>query len=197
MSKRPLIMVSAGEASSDHHAAHALDALNRKGVEWDAFGMGASQLEALGVEISVDCRDLAVIGFVDVLMNYMELRRRVERLRALMRSRKPDLLFIVDYPDFNLKLGETARELGIPVLFYISPQVWAWRSERVHKIGKCINHMAVIFPFEEKFYTAANVPVTYVGHPLIDTAHCELNQAEARASRQPQRRAEPNSSHHA
>jgi len=182
MPKHELIMISAGEASGDHHAALALTALREQGVSFEAFGMGAGKLEKLGVSIDVDCRSLAVIGFVDALLNYHKFRLRIHRLRKLMKTRKPDLLVIVDYPDFNLKLAKTAQQLGIPVLFYISPQVWAWRTKRVTKIARLVNHMAVIFPFEEKFYADANVPVTYVGHPLVDSARCDLTQAEARVA---------------
>jgi len=182
MANRPLIMVSAGEASGDQHAAHALSALKDQGFEFDAFGMGADHLQALGVEINVDCRELAVIGLVEVLRNLPALYKRLFHLVGLIKARRPDLIILVDYPEFNLKLAWWVRKLNIPILFYISPQVWAWRTDRVHKIGKRIDHMAVIFPFEEKFYSDADIPVTYVGHPLIDSATCELNKAEARSA---------------
>jgi len=182
MSRRPLIMVSAGEASGDQHAAHALAALKEQGLEFDAFGMGADQLQAQGVRIDVDCRELAVIGLIEVLRNLPALYQRLFHLVKLIKTRKPDLIVLVDYPEFNLKLAWWVRKLNIPILFYISPQVWAWRTKRVHKIGRRIDHMAVIFPFEEKFYADANIPVTYVGHPLIDTAKCELDTDAARSS---------------
>lgn len=173
-------MVSAGEASGDQHAAHALRALKERGVEFDAFGMGAGDLLEVGVDIEVDCRELAVIGLVEVLVNLPALYKRLFHLVNQIKKRKPDLIVLVDYPEFNLKLAWWVRKLNIPILFYISPQVWAWRTKRVHKIGKRIDHMAVIFPFEVPFYTDANIPVTYVGHPLIDSAHCEWDQPTAR-----------------
>jgi len=126
---RPRIMVSAGEASGDIHAAHALQALSNQGVEFDCFGMGADHLKSAGMELTLDCRELA---------------------------QQPDLLIIVDYPDFNLKLAETAKELGIPVLFYISPQIWAWRKKRIHRIGSLVSHMAVLFPFEVDYHWITN-----------------------------------------
>mgnify|MGYP000335688196 CR=1 FL=1 len=175
------VMVSAGEASGDAHAAHALAALAARGTRFTSFGMGAGALAERGTELVVDCSDLAVIGIVDVLINYPEFLRRLKRLRTTLRERRPDLLVIVDYPDFNLKLAETARELGIPVLFYISPQVWAWRAGRVHRIGSLVTHMAVLFPFEVEVYERASVPVTYVGHPLVDDAHSPYTRDEARA----------------
>ena len=173
-------MVSAGEASGDVHAAHVLHALHARDTNITCFGMGAGKLAAAGMELLVDCRELAVIGIVDVLINYPRFLKRLATLRTAMRERRPDLLLIVDFPDFNLKLAETANELGIPVLFYISPQVWAWRSKRVHRIGRLVTHMAVLFPFEVEFYEKAHVPVTYVGHPLVDDAHSVFDQSEAR-----------------
>lgn len=179
MGKRLSIMVSAGEASGDQHAAHALTALKHQGVEFDAFGMGAGELEAAGATIHVDCRELAVIGLVEVLKNLPALYKRLFFLVRLIKEKKPDLIVLVDYPEFNLKLAWWVRKLNIPILFYISPQVWAWRTKRVKKIAKRIDHMAVIFPFEVDFYKNAGVPVSYVGHPLIDSAQCDWNQQEA------------------
>ena len=172
-------MVSAGEASGDAHAAHAIEALSDQGVAFSSFGMGADQLQAAGTELIVDCRDLAVIGIVDVLINYPRFMKRLARLRDTMRQRRPDVLMLVDYPDFNLKLAETARELGIPVLFYISPKVWAWRAGRVKRISKLVNHMAVLFPFEVEIYQKAGVPVSYVGNPVVADAVSPYTAAEA------------------
>ncbi|MEE9334721.1 MAG: lipid-A-disaccharide synthase [Granulosicoccaceae bacterium] len=176
---KPTLMVSAGEASSDMHAAHALLALQKTGLEFDSLGMGAGQLFAAGMDPLVDCRELAVIGIVDVLINYPRFVKRLNVLKRALNERRPDLLLIVDYPDFNLKLAAEARKLGIPVLFYISPQVWAWRSKRVTKIGNLVDHMAVLFPFEVPFYENANIPVTYVGHPLIDQINCDASVDDA------------------
>lgn len=173
-------MVSAGEASSDAHAAHALSALKSQGVELECFGMGAGALEQQGTELIVDCRDLAVIGFVDVLINYPRFLKRLRKLRNHMRKRNPDLLLLVDYPDFNLKLAETAKTLGIPVLFYVSPQVWAWRASRVPRIGRLVSHMAVLFPFEVDIYEKHDIPVTYVGNPVVADAVSALSAIEAR-----------------
>ncbi len=173
-------MISAGEASGDIHAAHALQALIDRGVEFDCFGMGADRLKATGMELTLDCRELAVIGIVDVLINYPRFMRRLSTLRQKMKERQPDLLIIVDYPDFNLKLAETAKALNIPVLFYISPQIWAWRKKRIHRIGSLVSHMAVLFPFEVDVYQQEKIPVTYVGHPLVDDAKSEFSASEAR-----------------
>ena len=177
---KPLsVMVSAGEASGDAHAAHAIEALSDQGVAFSSFGMGADQLQAAGTELIVDCRDLAVIGIVDVLINYPRFMKRLARLRDALRQRRPDVLLLVDYPDFNLKLAETARELGIPVLFYISPKVWAWRAGRVKRISKLVSHMAVLFPFEVEIYQKAGVPVSYVGNPVVADAVSPFTADEA------------------
>lgn len=177
--EKPLLMLSAGEASGDIHASHVINELKNAGFKFDCFGMGANKLNASGMELVLDCRDLAVIGIVDVLLNYPKFMKRLDTLRQAMKDRRPDLLIIVDYPDFNLKLAETAKELGIPVLFYISPQVWAWRKKRISRIGSLVSHMAVLFPFEVDVYQQAGIPVTYVGHPLVDDAKSNLSKVEA------------------
>ncbi len=160
-------MVSAGEASGDAHAAEALEALRARHPERGvtSFGMGAGALRAAGTELVVDCRELSVIGFVDVLLNYPRFLARLRRLREALRARRPDVLLICDYPDFNLKLAETARECGVPVLMYVAPQVWAWRAGRIPRIRALVDHLAVLFPFEERLWREAGVPVTCVGHP--------------------------------
>ncbi len=175
------IMVSAGEASGDAHAAHALDALADRGIRFSSFGMGAEALKQSGTELVVDSRDLAVIGIVDVLINYHKFLKRLKLLRQSLIARKPDLLMLIDYPDFNLKLAETAKKQGIPVLFYVSPQVWAWRAGRVPRIGSLVSHMAVLFPFEVDIYQRANIPVTYVGNPVVADAVSRFTALEARA----------------
>ena len=164
------IMISAGEASGDMHAANVIKALKKHETDIEFYGMGSEQLQMAGAELLVDCSDIAVVGLVEVLFNYRKIMKALNILRESLRSNPPDLLLLVDYQEFNFKLAETAKELGIRVLFYISPQVWAWRQHRVHKIGKLIDMMAVILPFEEPFYQSANVPVRFVGNPLIDKA---------------------------
>ena len=178
-SRRINIMVSAGEASGDAHAAHALEALQTRGTDFESFGMGASLLQTQGCDLIVDCRELAVIGFIDVVKNYPRFMIRLRKLKAAMKARRPDLLLIVDYPNFNLKLAEYARQLNIPVLFYISPKVWASRPGRVPKIGARISHMAVIFPFEVDIYEKAGIPVSYVGNPVVEDAQSSLTRDEA------------------
>lgn len=180
------IMISAGEASGDAHAAHALQcmqkSLHAKGEAVVAFGMGGTQLESAGCELVVDSRDLSVIGFVDVIKNYPKFLKRLARLREVLTRRKPALLLIVDYPDFNLKLAETAKQLGIPVLMYVAPQVWAWRAGRIPRIAQRVSHMAVLFPFEVPIWTQAGLDTTHVGHPMAHTIDTEASVSVARSS---------------
>jgi len=165
------IMISAGEASGDMHAAKIIKAIQSQNKDIYFYGMGSKQLRDAGAELLIDCSDIAVVGIVEVLYHYRKIIKALNTLRESLRNNPPDLLVLVDYQEFNFKLAETAKSLGIKVLFYISPQVWAWRQHRVHKIGQVIDMMAVILPFEEKFYTDANVPVRFVGNPLINKTH--------------------------
>lgn len=159
----------AGEASGDVHGAHLIQALkeNSSGIEF--CGMGGRAMREKGAEILIDSDRLAVVGITEVFAKLPEVLRAMSLLKKLLAERQPDLLILIDYPEFNLHLAKRAKKLGIPVLYYISPQLWAWRSGRVKKIKKRVDHMAVILPFEADFYKRNNVPVTFVGHPLMDS----------------------------
>ena len=172
-------MICAGEASGDLHAANLIVALRKKQPSLKVSAMGAEQLQGAGAEILVDCRDLAVIGIVEVLKQWSEIQAALRCLKDALDKNPPDLLILVDYVEFNLKLAKYAKDKGVKVLFYVSPQVWAWRSGRVPKIGKAIDMMAVLFPFETAIYEKHNVPVRFVGHPLADEVHPEMEKAEA------------------
>jgi lipid-A-disaccharide synthase len=147
------VMLVAGETSGDMHGAELARWLSHSGIR--CTGMGSRHMREAGVELIVDSSGI-----------WSEIQHALKTLRTALASGRPDLLVLIDYPEFNLKLAETAKALGIPVLFYVSPQVWAWRPKRIHKIGRRIDHMAVIFPFEADLYRRAGIPVTYVGHPL-------------------------------
>lgn len=162
------VMIVAGEPSGDMHAAALIEALNKTGARFDCFGMGLEQTQRAGLRRLVNARDLSLIGLFEVVAHYPKLRRAYRRLLRALREEAPDLLVLVDYPDFNLKLAGDARHLGVKTLFYISPQVWAWRAGRIKTIAQRVNMMAVVFPFEEKIYRDAGVPVRYVGHPLLE-----------------------------
>ncbi len=166
MNKR--IMISAGEASGDKHAASIIRALHKTGPNINIYGMGSAEMRDAGAEILIDCADIAVVGLVEVLAKYPTIKKALNVLINSLKDRPPDLLVLVDYQEFNFRLAKAAKALNIKVLFYVSPQIWAWRQHRVHKIGKIIDMMAVILPFEEKFYLDANVPVRFVGNPLVE-----------------------------
>jgi lipid-A-disaccharide synthase len=162
------IMIVAGEASGDMHGAKLVRTLRRKKPALYFCGIGGKALRAADVRIIVDAADLSVVGITEVFAKLTSLRRGMAKAKMILRSLHPDLLILIDFPDFNLHLAKTAKNLDIPVLYYISPQIWAWRSGRVRKIKRRVDHMAVILPFETKFYTQNGVPATFVGHPLLD-----------------------------
>ena len=164
----PHIMILAGEASGDAHAAEFVGQIRQIRPDVHISGMGSREMKKAGVEIFFDSSIIAVMGIIEVLKRWGDVKQAMLAVRQAMKQTKPDLLILVDYPEFNLKMARHARAMGIKVLFYISPQVWAWRPKRIHKIGRLIDHMAVIFKFEESCYQKANIPVTFVGHPLVD-----------------------------
>jgi lipid-A-disaccharide synthase len=171
------IMISAGEASGDMHAANIIKELRAGNKDIEIHGMGSQQMRDAGARLLVDCTDIAVMGIIEVLFKYGLIKKALNILRESLRNNPPDLLVLVDYQAFNFKLAQTAKELNIKVLFYISPKIWAWRPGRVHKIKKIIDMMAVILPFEEKIYRDANVPVRFVGNPLVDKAKAVKSKA--------------------
>jgi len=164
----PHVMILAGEASGDAHAAEFVEQLRQLQSDIRLTGMGGRDMRRAGVELVYDSSNIAVVGLVEVITHWGEIKHAMTLVKQAMEDTRPDLLVLVDYPEFNLKMAAHARELGIKVLFYISPQVWAWRPKRIHKIGRLIDHMAVIFKFETDYYQRANIPVTFVGNPLVD-----------------------------
>lgn len=171
-------MIIAGEASGDHHAARLVEELHRLNPDVRFSGIGGERMRAAGVETLIDTAEMAVMGLVEVLANYRFLKGVLERMRNELRTNRPDLLILVDYPGFNLRLAETAKELGIKVLYYISPQVWAWKKKRVFKIKKLVDMMAVVFPFEIACYDKVGVPVEFVGHPLVDEVKSDYTREQ-------------------
>ncbi|AEG01383.1 lipid-A-disaccharide synthase [Methylomonas methanica] len=165
------VMFSAGESSGDQHAAHMFQELQKQCPGIRGMGMGGNKMRQAGIEIRFDSSGIGVIGLVEILKHYGEIRRALRLMKQIVADEKPDLLVCVDYKEFNLKLARFAKRQGVKVLFYVSPQVWAWRPGRVETYGKAIDMMAVIFPFETAYYDAKNVPVRYVGHPSVDKVH--------------------------
>jgi lipid-A-disaccharide synthase len=163
------ILIIAGEASGDAHGAKVVKAMRAAcGEALFVCGIGGPALRAAGVRILMDASELAVVGITEVLSKLGAVLRAGAAAKRLLRGLKPDLLLLIDFPEFNLHIARTAKKLGVPILYYISPQIWAWRPGRIKKIAKRIDHMAVILPFEEDLYRTHGVAVSYVGHPLLD-----------------------------
>ncbi len=179
---RRLLIVS-GESSGDRYGADLAEALQAQaeGRGIQIQGIGGSRMAEAGVEIVLEAAHLGVVGIVEILKNYRVLKAALEASIAQIIENKPDLLVLIDHPEFNLRLAKVAKTHGIPVLYFISPQVWAWRPWRVKKIGQVIDGMAVIFPFEETFYQKYGIPVRFVGHPLAERVQPSLPKAEAYA----------------
>jgi lipid-A-disaccharide synthase len=163
------VVIVAGEASGDLHGSHLIRALRERHGPLFICGMGGKAMSAAGAKILIDADQVAVVGITEVIAKTAQVVKAMARLKRLLSGLHPDLLILIDFPDFNLHLAGKAKKLGIPVLYYISPQIWAWRSNRVRKIKQRVDHMAVILPFEKSFYEQHGVPVTFVGHPLMDS----------------------------
>jgi lipid-A-disaccharide synthase len=174
------ILIVAGEASGDLHGASLVRAARKLDPGLHFFGIGGPRMREAGVETLVDSSEMAVVGLVEVIAHFGVISRAYMKLKRIILSDPPDLLILIDYPDFNLRIARLAKRAGVRVLYYISPQVWAWRVGRVKKIGRLVDRMAVVFPFEVPFYEKEGVPVTFVGHPLVDAVRPSLPRFEAR-----------------
>jgi len=166
------ILLSSGEASGDLYASELLREL-RKRVSIEAVGLGGARSKAEGATLVVDLEEISVIGLVEVVRKIPALRRAMNRLCEEARTRKPDVAILVDFSGFHLRLAKRLRELGVPILYYVSPQVWAWRRGRIRRIRDLVDEMLVILPFEEAFYREEGIRVRYVGHPLVDLVEAD------------------------
>ena len=175
------ILISAGEASGDIHAAAVTAALKKIDSTVEVFGMGGDELRAAGGEVLFDIKDHGVMGFVEVIKKLPDLFKLRSDFARVMDERKPDCLVVVDYPGFNMKLAKLAHDKGIPVVSYIAPSAWAWNKGRAKKVAKIVDKVACIFPFEYDVYKEAGAPVEFVGHPLLDIVHPTMERAEAEA----------------
>jgi lipid-A-disaccharide synthase len=176
------VMIVAGEASGDIYGAD----LAREAVKLDPnlhfFGIGGVRMREAGVETLVDSADMAVVGLVEVLKHFDVISAAYLKLKKILLHDPPALLILIDYPGFNLRLAKVAKKAGVRVLYYISPQIWAWRQGRIRKIARLVDHMAVILPFEAPFYERAGVPVSFVGHPMTDLVNVTLDRNAAAVS---------------
>ena len=162
------IALIAGEASGDRLAADLVRSIQKKTAGLSFFGMGGASMRAAGVRIEQDFAGLSVVGILEALWHYRRLRAVLERMKRMLADERPDLLILVDYAEFNLRLADYAKSIGLKVLFYVSPQLWAWRPSRIHRMVGRIDGMAVLFPFEVPYYQAAGIPVRFIGNPLVD-----------------------------
>ncbi len=162
------ILIIAGEPSGDLHAAGVVRELLRQRPGWEVVGIGGPQMAAAGMTCFHSTDEMAILGFVEVLRHFPFIRHVMNEMKTQILQNRPDLVILVDYPGFNLRFARFVHRQGIPILYYISPQVWAWGKGRVKKMAKWISRMAVIFPFEEEIYRRAGVDVTFVGHPLLE-----------------------------
>ena len=163
------IMIVTGEASGDLHGANLLRALQAKIPDLKACGMGGHELASTGMEILFDAVKVSVVGVSEVISHLPDIFKAQQVLRQRLRKDRPDLLILIDFPDFNLMLAKKAKSLGIPIFYYISPQVWAWRSSRVKTIKKRVDKLGVIYPFEEDFFRERGVDAEYVGNPNLES----------------------------
>ncbi len=172
------VMIIAGEASGDLHGARLVSAMLAKRPELTFCGMGGKELTAVGVDLLFEAKKIAVVGIAEVFSHLPDILAARKILRTALRDQRPALLILIDFPDFNFILARCAKKLGIPVFYYISPQVWAWRSGRVKTMKKLVDRIGVILPFEEQFFRSRGVAAKYVGHPLLDSVRSSCSREE-------------------
>jgi lipid-A-disaccharide synthase len=164
----PKIFLSAGEASGEHYGALLMAELRRLEPQADFFGLGGTRMASLGLRRVVRAEDVAVMGITEVILHMPHIYRQYRKLKASLRAERPDLAILIDFPDVNLSLAAELRRLKIPVVYFVSPQLWAWKKWRVKGVKRNVSRMLVIFPFEEAFYRAQGIAADFVGHPLAD-----------------------------
>lgn len=170
--------IIAGEASGDLHASNLMKALKERDPQADFRCWGGDLMEQAGGDIVKHYKELAFMGFFEVITHLNEILRNFKICQTDILLYEPDAVILVDYPGFNLRMAKFAKEQGLKVIYYISPQIWAWKKGRIKKIKKYVDEMMVILPFEEEFYAKNGMKVHYVGHPLLDAVNRDLHQSE-------------------
>ena len=178
--KSKTIMIIAGEASGDMHGASLVHEMLKIDSSLKFYGIGGNKLQEAGVKLHAHASEMSVVGITEVIPKLGTILRIMNRMKKSMDEFNPDLVILIDYPDFNLRIAKAAHKRGIKVFYYISPQVWAWRKGRINQIKKSVNKMAVILPFEFETYRQKGFPVNYVGHPLLDLVKTKYSPQEAR-----------------
>ncbi len=172
------LFLSAGEASGETYGAQLVEALRRRVPSLEAFGVGGPRMQAAGFDAVVDARDVSVVGITEVLSHLPKIYREFRRLVRTIEERRPDAAILIDFPDFNFRLARELHRRGVPVFYYISPQLWAWRPGRIELVRRYVRKMLVIFPFEADWYRERGVDVTYVGHPLADVPRPSISRCD-------------------
>src|SRR5512137_1233856 len=175
------VLIIAGEASGDLHGSNLVKALKEQDPSIEVYGVGSRNMRNAGVRMLADAAAISVVGATEVLTHFGAIYGVYALLKRFLREERPDLLVLIDFPDFNILVGKAAKKLGIPVLYYISPQVWAWRKGRVRTIAKLVRAMLVVFPFEVDLYRPTGIDVRFVGHPLADVVTSGYSRTEARS----------------
>lgn len=176
------ILIITGEESGDMRAAPLVRAIRHYAPNTRFIGIAGDRCRQEGVETFTDIRELAVIGFVEVIKNFSRIKKVFDLTLEKAREEKPDLAILVDYPGFNLRLAVELKKLGIGIVYYVSPQVWAWKASRVKIIKKVVDRMMVLFPFEKDFYAKHHYTADFVGHPLLDEVHADKDPGTFKAS---------------
>ncbi|MGL1932935.1 MAG: lipid-A-disaccharide synthase [Desulfotalea sp.] len=174
--KNKEIMIVTGEASGDLHGANLVRAMRAIDDTVEFRGMGGPELTSLGIDILCDSQEVAVVGLTEVISHLPAIFKSKSLLAKSLKLNPPDLLIIIDLPDFNLMLAKVAKKLGVKVFYYITPQVWAWRTGRVKTIAERVDQLGVILPFEQEFFRKNGLEANYVGHPLLDQVECKLSK---------------------
>jgi lipid-A-disaccharide synthase len=177
--KSKKILLVAGEVSGDLHGSHLVEALQRIEPEIQFFGVGGEGLKRSGMKLLYPAQSLSVVGITEVFVKLRTVLKALRGLKESLEREKPDLIILIDFPEFNLRLAKIARRKGIPVVYYISPQIWAWRPQRIKLIARVVKKMIVLFPFEVPLYETAGVDVEWVGHPLLDIVKPTLPKEKA------------------
>jgi len=165
------VLLVAGEASGDVHGSDLVTALKQLAPTVEVFGVGGPALRAAGMQTLVDSEAIAGMGLIEARDKIGALIRTYRQLKHILQTNPPNLLVLIDFPEFNLRLAKVAKQAGVPVFYYISPQVWAWRKRRVYTIAKRVDRLAAVFPFEPAFYATHGCTVDFVGHPLVDRVY--------------------------
>ena len=178
MTTRPKIFISAGEASGEHYAAQLIPAIRKLVPDAEFFGLGGQRMEALGFRRIVRAEDVAVMGITEIIRHIPHIYGEYRKLKASIAAEHPDAAILIDFPDVNLSLARTLSGLGIPVIYFVSPQLWAWKKYRIRRVRRYVDRMLVIFPFEESFYRDHGVKATFVGHPLAEVPLPSISRKE-------------------